>query len=198
LDAGFQSVMIDGSRSPLERNIAVTREIVELAHASGACVEGEIGAILGYEEKLTQTYEEFFNSRMGFTDPGEAERFAHETGVDWISIAFGSIHGPVTEALRGQKKTEARLDLELLERISNRVQRPLVLHGGSGIRQADVKESLKKGIAKINIGTQVRQAYEQHRSESEQAGQDAVYQTVVSMLTNDLELAGSATRLEQA
>ncbi|MEA3485634.1 MAG: class II fructose-bisphosphate aldolase, partial [Candidatus Aerophobetes bacterium] len=90
LDLGYDSVMIDGSRLPLEENIAVTREVVELSHKYGRPVEAELGAVLGHEAGPLPPYEELFHSGRGFTDPRDAERFVRETGVDWLSVAIGN------------------------------------------------------------------------------------------------------------
>ncbi|MHB1768576.1 MAG: class II fructose-bisphosphate aldolase, partial [Phycisphaerae bacterium] len=105
--AGYQSVMIDGSRLPLADNIAATRQVVELAHAAGVAVEGELGAVMGHEDGPVPSYEEIFASGKGFTDPAEAQRFVRQTGVDWLSVAVGSIHGAISKTLKDKKKMEA-------------------------------------------------------------------------------------------
>ena len=106
-------------------------------------------------------YEELFKIGKGFTRPDEADRFAKESGCDWLSVAIGNVHGAVGEATKDQKKVEARLSLDHLAKLSNVTGIPLVLHGGSGIKQEDMLASMKKGIAKVNVGTEIRQAYEQ-------------------------------------
>ena len=104
IDAGYQSVMIDGSRLPLRENIAATRQVVELAHAAGVAVEGELGAVMGHEDGPPSSYEEIFSSGRGFTAPAEAERFVSQTQVDWLSMAVGSIHGAISKAFKDKKK----------------------------------------------------------------------------------------------
>jgi len=85
--AGYGSVMVDGSRLPLEDNIECTRAVVEIAYAAGIPVEAELGAIMGHEAGPLPPYDELFESGRGFTDPAQAKRFVEETNVDWLSIA---------------------------------------------------------------------------------------------------------------
>ncbi|MCX7038660.1 MAG: class II fructose-bisphosphate aldolase [Spirochaetes bacterium] len=194
---GYQSVMIDASRLSLDDNIRATREITDLAHRSGVPVEAELGAVLGHENGLLPPYEELFKSGKGFTRPDEAGRFSRESGCDWLSVAIGNIHGAVGEATKDQKKVEARLALDHLETLSRITGIPLVLHGGSGIRQEDVLASMKKGIAKINVGTEVRQAYEQalKTTGSVVAAQDALFLRTVSLIRDWFGLSGIRSRL---
>jgi len=195
LDEGFESVMIDGSRLPLAGNIAATRQVVELAHGRGAAVEGELGAVMGHESGPLPPYDELFASGKGFTDPGEASRFVGETGVDWLSVAVGSVHGAISAAARTQKKVEARLNIAVLETLRTATGVPLVLHGGTGIRKDCVLEAVRHGIAKINIATAVRQPYEKLAGESVTKAQDAVYAAAVGVIRNDLEIAGLVQRI---
>lgn len=192
LAAGYESVMVDGSRLPLEENIAATRRIVELAHAPGVAVEGELGAVLGHEEGPLPPYEELFASGKGFTDPDEAARFVRETGVDWLSVAVGSVHGAISAATRTRKKVAARLNIAHLEQLRQATGVPLVLHGGTGIRKDDVLQAIRHGIAKINVATATRQPYEQFINESLSKAQQAVYEAAVKVIREDLELEGSA------
>jgi fructose-bisphosphate aldolase, class II len=160
LDLGFESVMVDGSRLSLEDNIEATRKVVEIAHKKGVPVEAELGAVLGHEAGPLPPYEELFASGKGFTDVDEAERFARESGCDWLSVAIGNIHGAISGAAKDEKKVEARLNLDHLQKLHQVTGVPLVLHGGSGVRKEDVLAATKKGISKINIGTEIRHAYE--------------------------------------
>lgn len=160
IELGYQSVMVDGSRLGLEENITATIQAVELAHAAGIPSEAELGAVLGHEAGPLPPYEELLESGMGFTDVEDARRFVRETGCDWLSVAVGNVHGAVSGALKDKKKVEARLDLDHLQRLHRAAGIPLVLHGGSGVKQEYVLAGIKKGIAKINIGTEIRQAYE--------------------------------------
>jgi hypothetical protein len=109
LSLGYQSVMVDGSRLPLDENIACTRAAVDLAHASDVPCEAELGMIMGHESGPLPPYEELFRSGRGFTRPDEAARFVKESGCDWLSVAIGNIHGAVGDATKNQKKLEARL-----------------------------------------------------------------------------------------
>lgn len=157
---GYESVMVDGSRLSLEENIQAVLPVVELAHAAGVPVETELGAVMGHESGPLPSYEELYASGKGFTDPGEARRFVEETGCDWLSVAVGNIHGAIAAGRKDLKKIEARLNLERLELLNQAAGVPLVLHGGSGIKQDNILASMKHGIAKINVATEIRQAYE--------------------------------------
>jgi ketose-bisphosphate aldolase len=193
--AGYGSVMIDGSRLPLEGNIQCTKEIVDMAHAAGIPVEAELGAVMGHEAGPLPPYEELFESGRGFTDPAEAKRFVHQTNVDWLSVAIGSIHGAVSAARKSEKKVEARLDINRLDEIYQATGIPLVLHGGTGIRKEYILKSIQHGIAKVNVATAIRQPYEKAVQESVAAGQEAVYRTTLAVIREDLEIADSAARL---
>ena len=190
LQEGYESVMVDGSRLPLADNIYATRTVTELAHQHGAAVEGELGAVMGHEAGPMPPYEELFASGKGFTDPDEASRFVRETGVDWLSVAVGSVHGAISAATRTQKKIEARLNIDVLETLRTATNVPLVLHGGTGIRKEYVMQGIRHGIAKINIATATRQPYERFVGESIVKAQDAVYDAAVNVIRNDLEISG--------
>jgi ketose-bisphosphate aldolase len=196
LQEGYESVMVDGSRLPLADNIYATRMVTELAHQHGAAVEGELGAVMGHEAGPMPPYEELFASGKGFTDPDEASRFVRETGVDWLSVAVGSVHGAISAATRTQKKIEARLNIDVLETLRTATNVPLVLHGGTGIRKEYVMQGIRHGIAKINIATATRQPYERFVGESIVKAQDAVYDAAVNVIRNDLEISGLALRIE--
>jgi len=167
---GFRSVMVDGSRLDLDENIAATKKAVDLAHAAGIACEAELGAVLGHEAGPMPPYEEMFASGEGFTRLDEAKRFVEESGCDWLSVAAGNIHGAISAALKDSKKPEARLNIDHLKKLRDATGVPLVLHGGSGIKQADILEAIKNGIAKINVGTEIRQAYEQELKATDDVG----------------------------
>lgn len=160
ISAGYESVMIDASRLSLEDNIKATSEVSAIAHAYGIPCEAELGAVMGHENKAMPPYEEIFTSKMGFTKIDEAIRFAKESNCDWLSVAVGNIHGQVAEALRDQKKPEAKLDIAHIENLYNATNIPLVLHGGSGVKHEYILDAFKAGIAKMNVGTEMRQVYE--------------------------------------
>ncbi len=186
LDAGYGSVMIDASRLPLRENIEMTAQVVAMGHAAGVPVEAELGAVLGHEAGPLPPYEELFASCKGFTDPDEAARFVAETGVDWLSVAIGNIHGAISEATKGQTKPKARLHIGHLARIQAAAKVPLVLHGGTGIAVECVHEAIRSGIAKINIATAIRQPYERAIATSVEAGQQAVYDAMRRLLADEL------------
>jgi ketose-bisphosphate aldolase len=175
---GYHSVMVDGSRLPLEENMAATSQVAAMAHQAGIPCEAELGAVLGHEAGPLPPYDELFASGKGFTKVDEARRFGHETGCDWLSVAIGNVHGAISAGYKDQKKIAARLNLDHLERLFRATAIPLVLHGGSGILREYVLASFQKGIAKINIGTEIRQAYESALRSSGKAStaQDAVYE----------------------
>ena len=165
--AGYQSVMVDGSRLPLAENIAVTKEVAAFAHAHDIACEAELGSVMGHEGAgANMDYEEIFRTKKGFTDLGEAKQFAEETKCDWLSVAVGSIHGAIAEGVRNQKKPEARLDIQHIADLSKVTNIPLVLHGGSGINNQCILDGIANGIAKINVGTEIRQTYERTLGET--------------------------------
>jgi ketose-bisphosphate aldolase len=139
LHAGYTSVMLDGSRLPLEENIALTKQAVDMAKAVGASSEGEIGHVAQGDE-------------TSLTDVNEAVRFAQETGVDALAVSIGTAHG--------YYKATPKLDIGLCQAIADALpETPLVLHGGSGTPLEDVRKSILAGIAKINIATEYMDTY---------------------------------------
>lgn len=139
LHLGFSSVMFDGSTYSYDENIVRTREIVNIAHAIGASVEAELGHVGGSENTTSDDYEEMY------TDPLQAVDFLQKTGVDALAVAIGTAHG--------QYKIKPNLDMERLKMIREKVNTPLVLHGGSGLSDEDFKNCIQAGIAKVNIFT---------------------------------------------
>lgn len=196
---GFDSLMIDGSRLSLEENIAAVRPMAALGHAHGKPVEAELGAVFGHESGPMPSYEELYASGKGFTDVGEAARFVQETGCDWLSVAVGNIHGAIAAGKKDMKKVEARLNLERLDQIHRAAGVPLVLHGGSGIKADNIRQAMKCGIAKINIGTEIRQAYEAALKDtgSTERAQQAVYDRTRWVIAEFLGVAGIRGRVTQ-
>lgn len=195
----FDSIMVDGSRLTLEENISVTRKVVELAHNYNVPVEAELGAVFGHEEGPLPPYEELFATKNGFTGIREAERFVKETGVNWLSVAIGNIHGAISGVAKDEKKISARLDIEHLKKMVEVTKIPLVLHGGSGIQRSSIMQGIQNGISKINIGTSIRQAYEfSLRSHPDDIimAQAAVTQEM-ERLIEEYELEGSWDILEK-
>jgi ketose-bisphosphate aldolase len=193
---GYESVMVDGSRLPLEGNIAATRAVVARAHLAGLPVEAELGAVLGHESGPLPPYEALFASGRGFTDPAEAKRFVAESGADWLSVAVGNIHGAISGAAKSARKVEARINIEHLDRIREAVGGvPLVLHGGSGIRKESILAAVRHGIAKINVGTTLRQAYETGLAVSPAEAVARTRAATLDVIRNELEIEGSALQL---
>lgn len=138
LHDGYTSVMIDASRYDLDNNIAITKEIVDFAKVYGAGVEGEIGCMGGTEGNFT-------DDQMK-TDPEQALRFVKETGVDCLAVSYGSSHGNYP------KGYVPSFDFERLKEIKRLTNMPLVLHGGSGSGDENIRKSVENGINKINVG----------------------------------------------
>jgi fructose-bisphosphate aldolase class II len=148
IHSGFTSVMIDGSMLPFEENIAISRKVVHAAHAVGLSVEAELGTI-----GKTDSQAEDGSDAIIYTDPDDALVFVESTAVDSLAVAIGTSHGIYPEAL----KPELRLDL--LKQIKDRVDIPLVLHGGSNNPDDEIAEAVKLGINKINISSDIKVAY---------------------------------------
>lgn len=140
IELDFCDVMYDGSKLPIEENIANTRRVVEAAHARGIHVEAELGHVGSGSD-----YAVFGGQGKGFTEPAFVERFVAETGVDFLAVAIGTAHG----VYQGQPQ----LDLERLAAIRRRVDTPLVLHGGSGLSTEQFQAAISAGIVKVNVAT---------------------------------------------
>lgn len=143
---GFSSVMLDGSKHPLEDNIKLTNKVIEAARPLGISVEGELGKIGGTEDDISVSEKEAL-----FTDPVEAKRFYQETRVDALAIAIGTAHG--------RYKGVPKLDFDRLKEIVKKVNAPIVLHGSSGVPDEAVQEAISLGVAKVNIDTNIREAF---------------------------------------
>ncbi|KGA36487.1 ketose-bisphosphate aldolase [Pectobacterium brasiliense] len=154
IQCGFTSVMIDGSLLPYEENVALTAEVVKLAHAVGVSVEGELGTIGD-----TGTTIEGGVSKVIYTDPEQAEDFVNRTGVDTLAVAIGTAHGIYPKDLKPE------LQMHILRDISQRVSIPLVLHGGSANPDAEIAEAVTLGVGKINISSDMKFAYFQKARE---------------------------------
>ena len=142
--AGFTSIMIDGSHSVFEENIAITKSVVDVCHSAFVPVEAELGKVGGKEDDLD-------GGSGGYTDPAEAAEFVERTGVDFLAVAIGTAHGVY--------KGIPKLDLDRLSEIRKVVSKPLVLHGTSGVPDDTVKECIKRGICKVNYATDLRIAF---------------------------------------
>ena len=143
--AGFTSVMFDGSKLPYDENVAIMKRIVEVCRPLGVTVEGEIGRIGGEELNQGDAVPEELLS-----DPVESLDFCRKTGIDCLAAAIGTVHGFY--------KSTPKLDFPRLRKIREAVKLPIVLHGGTGIPEADIKQAISLGVAKINFSTVVRHA----------------------------------------
>jgi fructose-bisphosphate aldolase class II len=148
IKAGFTSVMIDASLLPFEENVALTRKVVDAAHAVGIQVEGELGTI-----GANDSYGESGAAEIIYTNPVDAVRFVEETGVDSLAIAIGTSHG----LYPSDKNPELRHDL--LEEIKAAIGIPLVLHGGSSNPDAELRRAVELGVNKINISSDIKVSY---------------------------------------
>ena len=172
LKLGFSSVMFDGSANDVEENLAETAQIVRIAHAMGASVEGEIGHVglaANDEGLLTDMY----------TTPEEAVRFVQETGVDALTVAIGTAHGVY--------KTKPCLDIGRLSQIRAALDTPLVLHGGSGLSDDDFRNTIAAGIAKVNIFTDLCVAGAEAMRRGIEKGED--YLHIRNMRVADIKAA---------
>ena len=143
--AGYTSIMIDGSHSSFEENIKISKAVVDMCKPAGIAVEAELGKVGGKEDDLDG------GEGSAHTDPQEAKEFVEKTGVSSLAIAIGTAHGLY--------KGEPKIDLDRLSEIKKVVSIPLVLHGGSGIPDEIIKESIRRGISKVNYATELRIAY---------------------------------------
>ena len=182
LKLGFSSIMFDGSAGDTEQNMADTREIVKIAHSFGASVEGEIGHVgqaSSCDNAATDRY----------TTVAEAEEFLAKTGVDALAIAIGTAHGAYKE--------KPCLDLERLKEIRAAVDVPLVLHGGSGLSDDDFRNSIRDGIAKVNIFTDLCEAGNKAMAEGLEEGlaylaiRDKKVAAIKECVMNKMRLFGS-------
>jgi fructose-bisphosphate aldolase class II len=190
---GYQSIMVDGSRLPFGDNILATKAACELAHQANLPCEAELGAVLGHESGPMPPYDELFKSGKGFTKVDEAAYFVQNSGCDWLSVAIGNIHGAISKSARGQAKLNARLNIEHLKNLKAVTNIPLVLHGGSGIEKEYIMDAIKNGIAKVNVATEIRQAYERRIKDGNvEAGREEVYLKTRELIRDFFEITGIA------
>ncbi|MBT2293672.1 class II fructose-1,6-bisphosphate aldolase [Paenibacillus albidus] len=138
IDAGFTSVMIDGSHHPIDENIDMTKKVVEYAHAKGVSVEAEVGTVGGQEDDVI--------GGIMYAKLDECVRIVKETGIDTLAPALGSVHGPY--------HGEPNLGFKEMEEIRDATNIPMVLHGGTGIPEHDIKKAISLGTSKINVNTE--------------------------------------------
>ncbi|NLF40881.1 class II fructose-bisphosphate aldolase [bacterium] len=188
IDAGYTDVMYDGSTLPFEENLEHTRRVVEAAHRAGVGVEAELGHVGSGAD-----YQAYGAQRKGFTDPAHAAQFASETGVDVLAIAIGNAHG----AYAG----DPLLDCALLEEIARRIPIPLSLHGGSGLPEQQFRQAITRGIAKVNIATDLVRSIAEAMAGAAHTAQpsffkmfDALHDTMHAKCCHYLDLFGTSGR----
>lgn len=146
LELGFSSIMYDCSTDPYDVNVQKVKEMADIAHSFGATIEGELGHV-GDNEGSHEGNSTLSDPSKFYTDPRQAKDFVEKTGVDALAIAVGTAHGAY--------KLPPKLDFERIQTIARTVSVPLVLHGGSGLADADFKKAIEKGISKVNIFTDI-------------------------------------------
>ena len=144
IQAGMTSVMIDASKHELEENIRITKEVVDYAHAHGVSVEAELGHVGGQEDNVV-------SQGVLYADPNECVKLVNETKIDALAPALGSVHGPY--------HGEPKLGFKEMAEIAGLVKMPLVLHGGSGIPDYQIKKAIECGTCKINVNTECQMAF---------------------------------------
>lgn len=142
IDAGFSSVMFDGSALPLKENILKTQQIVSYAQPRNVSVEAELGTVGGSEDGVAVA-----DCDVRFTEPGDAIEFIKQTHIDALAVAIGTNHG--------QYKSKTNINFERLKEIHRVVDIPLVIHGGTGVKDEDIKKVIDSGIRKFNVGTEL-------------------------------------------
>lgn len=165
IELGFSSVMIDHSKLSLEENIKHTKELVDFAHLEGAWVQGEVGRIRGSEDWQTVSDVEAL-----LTKPEEAEIYVRETGVDTLACAVGTVHG-IIKIIGGAK---VEVDVPRIEAISKKVNKPLVLHGASGVPEEILRKAIHAGVAIVNVDTELRIAFSEALRKSLQDQKDEI------------------------
>lgn len=189
LHEGFSSVMMDASMYPLEENIRITKAMVELAQNYNASVEaevGDMGAVVGNR---------FTNDEM-YTDPDDAIRFIKETGVDCLALSYGSSHGDYPEGYVPD------FHFDIVEKIKASTNLPLVLHGGSGAGEKNIRRSIEFGINKINVGSDFMKAQKAEIQKQLKENPDVDYPTLIhqtmvagkAVVKRYIELSGSKNK----
>lgn len=159
--AGYSSVMFDGSSLPFKENILGTQQVVKFAKEYGVSVEAELGTVGGTEDGIVVSQDQVF-----YTDPEDAVRFVAETGIDALAVAIGTNHG--------QYKSKTEISFEQLEKIREAVAAPLVIHGGTGVKDDDVKRVIDLGIRKFNVGTELLVGWNKKSKECYEANKENV------------------------
>lgn len=191
---GFTSVMIDGSHLPYEENVALTKTVVEIAHAQNISVEGELGTIGN-----TGTSSEGDAQQILYTDPEQAKDFVDRTNVDTLAVAIGTSHGLYPKSM------QPKLQIDRLIQINEKVQIPIVLHGGSDNLEEDIQQSTKHGVSKINISSDMKKEFfsvlrNTLNSRPNDYEPDALFpsstEAAMSVITHKMRLFGSSGKAD--
>ena len=182
---GFSAVMLDTSHLPLEENIVLTRQVAVAAHAQGVDVEGELGELPDASGIIGDPH------ASALTDPEQAARYVEETGVDALSVAIGNVH-ILTDG-------QARIDLDHLARLHERLNVPFVVHGGTGFPAAAIPRAIELGVAKFNVGTALKQCYFEGARDAlaTVTGTPNVHELVGSRKAGDFLLRGKVRMREE-
>lgn len=157
IDKGFSSVMYDGSHLPLAENIANTNVVIEYAHPKNVSVEAELGAIGGSEDG-----KQIADEDIAFTKVSDAVEFVEKTNVDMLAVSIGTVHGSYT--------AKTNIQRELLIELSAKTRRPLVLHGGTGVSDEDMRFVVRHGMEKVNVGTEMNVQWVKHCKDTHASG----------------------------
>lgn len=197
IEAGYDLIHFDGSKLPLEQNIEIAKKVVELAHQKELTIEGEMDHITGSSE-VYQGSAEAEISKGTFSDPERAKEFVMVTGIDIFAAFFGNVHGVF-------KGGGENLRLDILEKLAENLPTTLFsLHGGSGIPDVQVQEAIKRGIVKVNINTEMRQAFKDNLEEAlrENPQEYAMYkvegpviEAVQKIVEHKIDVFGSAGKV---
>lgn len=197
MDAGYDLIHFDGSKLPLEENLEIAKKVVELAHQKGLVVEGEMDHITGSSE-VHQGSADTEVAKGNFSDPEKARGFVQSSGIDIFAAFFGNVHG----VFRGGGEN---LHLDILEKLVTELPDTFFsLHGGSGIPEGQVKEAIQEGIVKVNINTEMRQAFRENLQDEldENPDEYAMYkvegpvvEAVQKVVEQKIEIFGSAGKI---
>jgi fructose-bisphosphate aldolase class II len=193
INLGCTGVMVDASNQPLEDNIRDTRAVVEMAHACGIPVEGELGYVPGVEGEDAERH----SGEMTYTTVAEAKTYVDATGVDFLAVSVGTVHG--------RMKGHPRLDIERLKEINRTLQIPLVIHGGTGLSDNQFHQLIENGVAKINYYTALADAAGRTINNNAKTLSDVSYTSLVKGVAesiqkeaeNCIELWGSAGKSKE-
>lgn len=191
VNEGIRSTMIDGSHYPFEQNIDLVKQVVDYCHSLDCSVEAELGRLGGIEEDVSVDESESF-----FTDPDQAVEFVRRTEIDSLAVAIGTSHGLYTNP--------PCIDFKRLEKIGQILELPLVLHGGSGVPDEDVRHAIRLGISKVNVGTELKIAFagalKAHFTDNPKANDPRFYMrdgmnAMKAIVHQKIDLCGSEDRL---